>query len=168
MARITIIVAADLDNAIGRAQDLLYHIPADLSHFKRLTMGCPVVMGRNTFESLPKGALPGRRNIVVSRNPSYSAPNIETAPGLAEALELTSDAKRVFIIGGGQLYGMAIDLADDIELTRIHAHTPDADTFFPELDPIIWEEISPSESAPDNTTPPISFHHFIRRQPLHF
>ena len=125
---IAIIVAATRDMAIGNHGDLLYHISDDLKRFKALTMGCPIIMGRRTFESFPKGALPGRRNIVVTRNPDYSAPGIETAPSLDEAVSMCAGVGKVYIIGGGEIYRQAIPMADRIELTLIDALHPEADT----------------------------------------
>lgn len=130
---ITIIVAATRDMAIGRGGDLLYHISDDLKRFKALTMGSPIIMGRKTFESFPKGALPGRRNIVVTRNEAYTAENIETAPSVDEAVRMCGDAD-CFIIGGGEIYRQALPMADRLELTLIDAECPDADTRFPALD----------------------------------
>ena len=104
---ITIIVAATRDMAIGRGGDLLYHISDDLKRFKSLTMGWPIIMGRKTFESFPKGALPGRRNIVVTRNAGYTAPGVETASSLDEALAMCKGSENVFITGGGEIYRQA-------------------------------------------------------------
>lgn len=143
---ITIIAAVAADGGIGRRGDLLWHIPADLKHFKKLTMGAPVVMGRNTWESLPKRPLPGRRNIVISRNPSYLAEGAEVYASLADALDsaaLTASShpggeKEVFIIGGASIYAAALPMADALELTEIDATADDADTFFPEIDFSDW------------------------------
>lgn len=137
---VTIIAAVTRDLAIGHNGDLLYHISDDLRHFKSLTMGHPIVMGRRTFESFPKGALPGRRNIVVSRTPLYSAPGAETVGSLEEALALAGtdaegiDPGEVFVIGGGQIYRQALPLAHKLELTLIDAERPDADTRFPAVE----------------------------------
>ena len=128
MTDITIIVAATRDMAIGNRGDLLYHISDDLKRFKSLTMGHPIIMGRKTFESFPKGALPGRRNIVVTRNISYTAPGIETASSVDDAVKMCEGAERAFIIGGGEIYRQALPVADCIELTLIDAERPDADT----------------------------------------
>nr|WP_301708473.1 dihydrofolate reductase [uncultured Duncaniella sp.] len=121
MTDITIIVAATRDMAIGNRGDLLYHISDDLKRFKSLTMGHPIIMGRKTFESFPKGALPGRRNIVVTRNISYTAPGIETASSVDDAVKMCEGAERAFIIGGGEIYRQALPVADCIELTLIDA-----------------------------------------------
>ncbi len=130
--QVSIIAAIDRRGGIGRHGDLLYHISADLRRFKALTMGNTIVMGRRTFESLPKGALPGRRNIVVTRQSGYKAEGAETAGNIREAIAMA--ATPVFIIGGGQIYAQAIGLADRLELTVIDAASDEADTFFPAID----------------------------------
>lgn len=148
----TIIAAIVPDTyAIGRGGDLLYHVSADLRHFKELTMGGSVVMGRKTYESLPKGALPGRRNIVVTRQKDYRAPGIETAASLPEALELAAnDGREVFVIGGGEIYRQAFHLADRLELTEIYAPTPpDADTYLDRPDAAQWAESARGERLRD-------------------
>lgn len=103
---LTIIVAIADDRAIGRQGDLLYHISEDLRHFKKLTLGKPVIMGRKTFDSLPKGALPGRMNIVVTRNAAWNATDVVTSASLEEAISIAenSGASEAFIIGGSQIY----------------------------------------------------------------
>lgn len=133
MTEVNIIVALTRDLAIGRGGDLLYHISDDLKRFKSLTMGWPIIMGRKTFESFPKGALPGRRNIVVTRNGNYTAPGIETAPSVEAALEMCAGVEKAFVIGGGEIYRQALPLADRLELTLIDAECPDADTRFPDF-----------------------------------
>lgn len=142
---LTVIAAVGRDGAIGRGGDLAYHISADLRRFKALTMGHALIMGRRTFLSLPGGALPGRRNIVLTRDPGFSAPGVETAPSLADAVAMAPDA---FIIGGGQVYAAAMPLADRLEITAIDADTPDADTWFPTIGPE-WTVAEASESATD-------------------
>ncbi len=140
---ITIIVAVTSDRyAIGRRGDLIYHVSGDLRHFKELTMGHSLVMGRKTFESLPKGALPGRRNIVVTRQAGYSAPGAETAADLHAALALAAnDGREVFVIGGGEVYRQAFPFADRLAITEIYAPTPaDADTFLNRPDMAEWVE----------------------------
>lgn len=130
MAEIHIIVASDRSGAIGRGGDLLYHLRADMRHFRKLTMGNSLIMGRRTFESLPGGALPGRRNIVLTRNRNFSAENVETAPDLATALKLASTGPGdIYIIGGGQIYAATAALAEELDLTIVDARADDADTF---------------------------------------
>lgn len=150
---LSIIAALTSDrNAIGRNGDLIFHLSDDLKRFKALTTGHAVIMGRRTFESLPKGALPNRRNIVVTRNPGFSAPSTETVPDLATAVEMarTTDPAP-FIIGGGEIYRQALPMADHLCLTLIDEPTPDdADTFFPPVDPAEWEEIESTPILPDS------------------
>lgn len=146
---ISIIVAITSDNAIGRRGDLLYHISDDLRHFKELTMGHPIIMGRRTFESFPKGPLPGRRNMVITRNPGYRHDGIETYPSLKAALEALPADADPFIIGGGEIYREAIGMADRLYITLIDATAPDADTHFPEIRPEDWAETSRSETLTD-------------------
>ena len=133
-----IVAAADTDGAIGVGGDMIWHIPADLRHFKSLTMGHAVIMGRRTWESLPKGALPGRRNIVVTRNSNYAAPGAEIVASLEEAIAICDNDPLPFIIGGGTVYSQAMLLASVLYLTRIMEIAPDADTFFPMPDPRQW------------------------------
>lgn len=146
---ITIIAAVAADGAIGRKGDLLWHLRGDLRRFKSLTMGSPVIMGRLTWESLPKRPLPGRLNIVVSRNPDYEAPGAIVSPDLQSAIrEAGKDAAPdCFIIGGGTIYAEAMPLAEALELTEIDATAPDADTFFPEIADDEWKKVAslPSE-----------------------
>ncbi len=156
---ITIIVAVDLNNAIGRGGDMLYHLGADLRRFKALTMGHTLIMGRTTFDSLPKGALPGRRNIVVSRNTAFSAPGAERASSLEEAIAMAGDAE-IFIIGGGQIYTQALPLADTIELTVISDRAEGADTFFPAIPEEEFERVS---SVDAGTVPAAEFVTLRRR-----
>lgn len=145
---VTIIAATGRDGAIGRGGDLAFHIHEDMRRFKALTTGHTVVMGRKTFESLPKGALPDRRNIVITRQTDYNAPGIERAGSLDEALAMAA-GEEVFIIGGGEIYRQAIGTADRMELTLIDADSPAADTFFPEYSSAEWEKLSESEKKTD-------------------
>lgn len=139
---LNLIVAIDRQGAIGRKGDLLYHISADLKLFKAKTVGNTVIMGRRTFESLPKGALPQRRNIVVSRNKAYKAAGAEVAHSLEGALKMAeSGPGEAFVIGGAELYRAALPMADVLHLTLIDAETDGADTFFPDFDPDYYELI---------------------------
>lgn len=149
MTQLTIIVAVARRSAIGRRGDLLFHISDDLKRFKALTMDCPIIMGRKTFESFPKGPLPGRRNIVITRNRDYSRDGIETAASLDEAISMCTGVEKAFIIGGGEVYRQAIGRADTIELTEIDAEVADADTFFPEIADTEWHRVTQSETMTD-------------------
>lgn len=127
---IALIAAVARNRAIGKNNALLVHLPQDLPRFKRLTLGCPVIMGRKTWESIGR-PLPGRRSIVVTRNAQWRAAGAETAPSFAAALTLVQHAPRVFAIGGLQIFAEALPLADELHLTEIHADF-DADAWFPE------------------------------------
>ena len=151
---LSIIVAIADNNAIGRNGDLVFHISADLKHFKQLTMGHAVIMGRKTFESLPGGALPGRRNIVVTRNPAWTAPGVETATSLRDAIALAGND--AFIIGGAQIYAEALPLAHTLYITRIFADAPGADTFFPPI-PSDWHLTEAGEILQDAAGIPFQF-----------
>lgn len=132
---IHIIVAIDRKGAIGKNGDLLFHLRDDLRRFKAITMGNTLVMGRKTFDSLPGGALPGRRNIVITRSEDFSAPGVETAKSPDEALAMAAAGPGdTFIIGGGQIYAATLPLADVLDLTVVDREAPDADTFFPVID----------------------------------
>ncbi len=131
---IRIIVAIDRRGAIGAAGDLLFHIREDMRRFRRLTTGNTVVMGRKTFESLPGGPLPGRRNIIVSAS-GFTADGAETAPSLETALKMAADGPGdTYIIGGGTIYAAALPYADVLDITVVNAVHPAPDTFFPVID----------------------------------
>ena len=151
----TIIVAIADNNAIGRDNALLWHISEDLKFFKRTTSGCPVIMGRKTFESIGR-PLPKRTNIVVSRG--FDAPegivvvpSLEAAYSAASAALEASDAaeSRCFVIGGGQIYAQALASADRLIVTHVHTVIEDADTFFPPIDPTVWQVVDRSEMYHD-------------------
>ncbi len=139
---ISLIVAAATNNAIGKDGKLPWHLPNDMKHFKNITWGMPIVMGRKTFESLGK-ALPGRKNIVISRQPGWRADAVITVKNMEDALFVVkeADAKEVMVIGGGEIYKSLFDKAHRIYLTRVEAE-PEADTFFPSLKPEEWHLMS--------------------------
>lgn len=145
---ISIVVAIAENGAIGYKNDLLWHLPADLKRFKETTTGHSIIMGSRTFRSLPKGALPNRRNIVLSRT-QQDFPGAEWAASPEAALELVSDEEEAFVIGGAQIYEQMLPYTDKIYLTRVHADFPEADTFFPELDMSEWVELSRTEYPAD-------------------
>lgn len=151
--KVTIIAAMTRDGGLGHKGELLYRISADMKHFKSITMGKPIVMGRKTFESFPNGALPGRRNIVVTSNRDYEAPGIETAESPAEALRLTAEAEETMVIGGGEIYRQMMPSATTLELTVIDADAPaDTDTFMPEISPDEWNVAEVSDPQTDPRT----------------
>ena len=133
---ITLIAAAAENNVLGKDNQLIWHISEDLKRFKRLTQGHAVIMGRKTFESLPK-ALPNRINIILTSNQNYKAKDAFVAHTPEAALELAGDDPVPFIIGGGEIYSLFLPLADAIELTRVH-HAFEGDAFFPEIDTSKW------------------------------
>lgn len=146
----SIVVAMGQDSSIGQGGALMWRLSDDLKRFKALTMGHPIVMGRKTYESLPKGALPGRRNIVISRS-LRTLPDAEVYPSLQEAYtELeTSGVEECFIIGGGELYSASLAQCDRMYLTLVAATFPQADTHFPEWQAEDWQELSRSHYAQD-------------------
>jgi len=135
------IVATDLNNAIGKNNQLLWHLPADLKFFKSTTMGCPIIMGRKTFESIGR-LLPGRKNIIITRNTDFKYEGAEVYHSVEEAIENCSDEK-VFIIGGAEIYKLSIHLLDELYVTKVK-HEFEADTFYPEIKSsefeMVWEE----------------------------
>ena len=146
---INIIAALARNRAIGYENRLIYRLPDDMKHFKHLTEGHTVVMGRRTFESLPKGALPNRRNIVLSRSKSFAAENTEVFPSLEDALNHCAPDENVFIIGGASVYDKALPLADRLFLTWVDDIPKDADTFFPEIPEGEWEMAEIEQHLPD-------------------
>ena len=143
---ISMIVARARGDVIGRDNQMPWKISADLQFFKRVTMGYPVIMGRKTWESIGR-PLPGRRNIVVSRNPDLQLTGAELANSLGDALDRLSDLERVFVIGGEQLFTQAFDLADRLYITEIDIEVDGGDTFFTLPRPEEWRE---AERTPAN------------------
>ena len=146
---LSLIVAISENNAIGKAGDLLCHLPNDLKHFKELTTGATVVMGKKTFFSLPRRPLPNRRNIVLTRDTAFAYDNTEVAHSIHELQSMLQTNERVFIIGGGEVYKQFMPLADELHITHIHHIWEDADTFFPQIDPTIWRRTSEERNNPD-------------------
>ena len=149
MKSIHAIVAVDQNWAIGRQGDLLCHLPADMRHFKELTMGHCIVMGRKTFESFPRRPLPGRQNIVVTRNAGWQYPGVTVVHSIDEAIDAAM-TDTVFIIGGAQVYEQALPRVEVLHLTLIHARWATADAFFPTLDMSQWQETSREHHTSDH------------------
>ena len=139
---LTLICALAQNRAIGFENKLLYHLRADLQRFKALTTGNTIIMGRKTFESLPKGALPNRRNLVLTHNQDWSAPGVEVFSSLEDALNACEVGEKVFVIGGESVYVEALPLADMLCLTHILDTPNQADAFFPEFNTEEWEKVS--------------------------
>ena len=152
---ISIIVAIDQHNAIGKQGDLLCHLPADLKHFKEITSGHTVIMGKRTYFSLPKHPLPNRRNIVISDIEGEEIEGAEMAYSIKQATELINENEEAFIIGGGMVYQQFVELGltDKLYITHIHNQWDDADTFFPEIDHKIWHKISEEHHSADDKNP---------------
>ncbi|ROR34659.1 dihydrofolate reductase [Inmirania thermothiophila] len=156
MSVLSLIAAIDEGGLIGRGNALPWRLPADLRHFRAVTWGKPVVMGRRTFESIGR-PLPGRRNIVVTRDPDWRAAGCERAASPEAALALAAGAREVMVIGGAALYRHFLPRADRLYLTRIH-HRFEGDAWFPPIDPAQWVEVAREDHAPDADNPwPYSF-----------
>ncbi|SRR5690554_269842 len=137
---ITIVAAAAQNNALGKDNQLIWHLSDDLKRFKSLTLDGYIIMGRKTFESLP-GMLPRRQHIVITRNPDFQREGVMVVNSLGQAFKQVPHDKDAFVVGGGEIYKQAITIADKIELTRVH-HDFEADTFFPEIDLTQWKLVS--------------------------
>ena len=149
MKTIKAIVAVDENGAIGRQGDLLCHLPADMRHFKEMTMGHSIVMGRKTFESFPRRPLPGRQNLVITRSAGWQYPGVIVAHSLEQAIAM-AETDTVFIIGGAQIYEQALPVVDVLHLTLIHARWASVDVYFPALDPNQWQEVEREHHTSDH------------------
>lgn len=162
--KLSLIAAIDRHRAIGYQNKLLFWLPNDLKRFKALTTGHTILMGRKTFESLPKGALPHRRNVVLSSSQSLTLPGAEVFHSLQDALDACHPDELVYVIGGASLYQQALPLADALCLTEIDAEAPQADAWFPPIEPNIWYEKSRDARPADEKHPcPYAFVDYVRR-----
>lgn len=148
---ISLIAAMTTNRVIGRDNKIPWHLPADMKFFKKITMGKPIIMGRKTFDSLGR-ALPGRRNIVMSRNQNYEAEGCIVVGSLAEALDAAAGEGEIMIIGGEEVYRLFLNYANRIYLTLIEADFP-GNNYFPMLDPNEWVEVSRQTFEPDESWP---------------
>jgi dihydrofolate reductase len=146
---ITVIAAIASNNALGKDNDLIWHLPADLKRFKKVTTGHYILMGRNTFESIGR-PLPNRTTIIITRNKNYFKEGCLIANSLEQAIEMAKPAAQIFIIGGAQIYKETIakDVAVQLDITLVH-HPFEADVFFPEIDTKIWEEVAREDYKAD-------------------
>ena len=153
MSEIVIIAAVAKNRVIGKDNELIWSIPEDMAHFKAMTAGHTVVMGRKTWESLPPRfrPLPGRRNIVISRQADYAAPGAEVSDSLENALQLAASATTVFVIGGEQIYTQAMALADRLEITEVDLE-PEGDAWFPEIAASDWKETAKNTPSSQSGT----------------
>ena len=157
---IVFVLARARNGVIGRDGELPWRIPADLRHFKALTLGAPMLMGRKTFESLP-GLLPGRRHIVLTRDPGWRAEGAEVVHHMAEAIAATG-ADRLSVVGGAQIYAAMLPHADRIELTEVDDE-PGGDTFVPPFDPATWRESAREGHPAEEGRPAFAFVTLLRR-----
>jgi dihydrofolate reductase len=146
---ITVIAAIASNNALGKDNDLIWHLPADLKRFKKVTTGHYILMGRNTFESIGR-PLPNRTTIIITRNKNYFKEGCLIANSLEQAIEMAKPAAQIFIIGGAQIYKETIakDIAVQLDITLVH-HRFEADVFFPEIDTKMWEEVAREDYKAD-------------------
>jgi dihydrofolate reductase len=144
---VSIVVAIAENNAIGKDNQLLWHLPADLKHFKQITTGHTIIMGRKTYDSIGK-PLPNRRNIVMTRTSGLQIPGVEVTANMEEALALCAAEEEVFIIGGAEIYKSTMDITNRIYLTRVQ-QSYEADAFFPEIDFNLWNETEIEKHLPD-------------------
>ncbi|WP_242920474.1 dihydrofolate reductase [Pontibacter liquoris] len=145
---IAIVVAVAENNVIGKDNQLIWHLPADLKHFKQITMGHPMLMGRKTYESIGK-PLPGRTTIIITTQPDYTAAGCLVAHSIEEALKTGRELdQQLYLIGGAEIYKQALPHVDTIYLTRLH-HTFEGDTYFPELKAEDWQVVSEENHTPD-------------------
>jgi dihydrofolate reductase len=149
--RVSLVVAAARNGVIGRDNDLPWRLPTDRKHFRRTTLGRPVIMGRLTWESIGK-PLDRRKNIVVTRNRHYSAPGCTVVHSLEAALAAAEPADEVMVVGGSEIYALALPVADRVYLTRVEAEV-EGDSFFPDLPPTEWRETERRESPADAQNP---------------
>ena len=162
--KLTLIAAIGKNRELGKNNDMIWHLPQDLKFFRKQTSGHTIVMGRKTFESLPKGALPNRRNVVLSSNPATLCPGAEVFPTLEAALQSCQPEEQVYIIGGASVYKQAMPLADMLCLTEIAAEAPQVDAYFPAVDLAIWHEKSRESHLVDEKHPcSYAFVDYIRK-----
>ena len=160
---LSLIAVIGKNNEIGKDNRLLCRLPSDLKRFKAITSGHTVIMGRKTFESLPNGPLPNRRNIIISRNKTLVIEGAEVYSSLDYALLKSVNETEVFITGGAQIYAQALPIADKLYITRIHASFPEADAFFPSFDWNNWRETDRETFPSDEKNPyPFTFFEYER------
>lgn len=151
MTILSMIVAHAEGRVIGKNNDMPWHLPADLAYFKKTTLGKPIIMGRKTFQSIGR-ALPGRKNIVISRDQSFQAQGVDVVSSVDAALALVNDCEEVMVIGGGAIYQHCLAAAQRLYITHIDA-TIDGDTFFPEYDLNVWQKMSSELRPSDDKNP---------------
>lgn len=161
MQKITLVAACAENGCIGIDNTMPWHIPEDFAFFKAYTSGKPVVMGRKTWESLPKKPLPGRRNIVITRQADYAAEGAETAASLQEALAACAGAEEIIIMGGAQIYAESMPFATDLRITEVKLNVA-GDAFFPLIDKTVWQEAARREEHESSKGIVYAFVHYRR------
>ena len=161
--KISLIVAVAEDRAIGDKGNLLWHLSSDLKRFKAITTGHTIIMGRKTYDSLPNGALPNRRNIIISRQ-LKSLKDAEVYSDIDEALKATSDEDTVYIIGGGEIYNKTFPRADELHITLVHKSYPEADTRFPEWKLTDWNILKQEQIGQDEKNELDSVYYHLTRK----
>lgn len=156
------IVAMGENGEIGINGDMIWHLSEDLKRFKRITSGHTVIMGRKTWESLPRKPLPGRRNIIITRNPLYKAEGAEVFNSVEEAIATTKADGEVFVIGGGEIYRKLFPMTLRLYITHVELSKPEADTFFPQIEADEWIMVSQSERALTPEGVPYRFENYVR------
>lgn len=150
---ISLIAAIGKNYELGKKNTLLWNMPRDMTHFRDTTRGHTVIMGQKTYESMGR-SLPNRRNIVVTKNPEFKAEGVEVSNSLEDTVNLFKNSEEeVFVIGGGEIYRQTIENADRLYITHVDVSFPDADTFFPEIIPIVWNEVKHEEYDTDTENP---------------
>ncbi|PIT17949.1 dihydrofolate reductase [Snodgrassella alvi] len=160
--KITLVAALSDNNCIGENNRIPWHVPEDFEFFKNYTMGKPVVMGRKTWESLPKKPLPGRPNYVISRQQEQQFSGAILCHSIEEAIQQLMDCPEIIIMGGAQIYAQAMPLATDLRLTRIHVNVM-GDTFFPTIDATEWQQTESSSHISSKNNIAYDLQHFVRR-----
>lgn len=158
---VCLIAAVATNGVIGRDGDLPWRLPADLRHFKALTLGKPVIMGRKTWQSIGR-PLPGRRNIVVTRDRAFRPDGAEMVVSLDAALDMVADTAEAMVIGGGEIYAQALPRAARLYLTRVHQHV-EGDVYFPDIEPTVWHETACEDHPAEGGSPAFSFITLERR-----
>ncbi|MOA06881.1 Dihydrofolate reductase [compost metagenome] len=165
--KISLIVAMDTNNVIGNNGDLPWKLPKELEYVKKTTMGYPIILGRRNFESIGK-ALPGRRNIIVTRDKSYSAEGCEVVNSLEETFKITENEKEIFIFGGEEIYRLFLPYVDKLYITKIY-HEFEGNIYFPKIEFEKWDEVSVSKGIIDENNPyTYYFHVYEKKSSLHF
>ncbi len=145
---IIMIAAVAENNALGKNNELVWHLPNDFKRFKSLTTGHHIIMGRKTFESFPK-PLPNRTHVIITRQKDYKPEGCIVVDSIEKAIAVCPENETSFIIGGGEIYNLGLPYADKLEITRVH-HSFEADAFFPEIDPVDWNEIQAEFNPKDD------------------